>query len=288
MTRKPLLLAFVLLLTLGGCTTKIAYNYAHWWANWAVDDYIALNREQKTFFKQQFRSLHQWHRQTQLPLYADFLNQFRSLLSSDISADTLHQQALKAQALVDNSKQQVAAPLAELLASLTEKQTEALVATLAKETESRLKKSRKKTIEKRRKQQQKSMAKFARKWLGSLNKGQRKDIESWSQATHLTAEQDAHQQQLWQQKFTAALDHNNPGDIKAFLERYLLDDQELWQEDYRKKIRHNQKITRELLADLLNSRSDKQRRHLDRKLTALAKDFSQLAVKVATAKPVAN
>ncbi|UTW46282.1 hypothetical protein KFE80_05185 [bacterium SCSIO 12696] len=277
MAKSRLLLIVALLLLVGGCTTKIAYNYAHWWANWAVDDYIDLDQDQKAFFKKEFRQLHRWHRQTQLPLYVDFLQRLRTELSEpEITPELIHQQALATQQLMENSKQRANTPLAELLVSLSSEQSDKLLVTLKKETQKYLKKNTFKSDKKRFKARQKSMERFTKKWLGPLSKQQKQRISSWVTDVRPMAELDANQQTLWQEKFAVALASGQQSDIKQFLDDYLLDDESLWTPEYRQHTEHNRKITRELLADLLNSRSDKQKRHLDKKLKRLIKDFQEL------------
>ncbi|MGS2722544.1 DUF6279 family lipoprotein [Porticoccus sp. GXU_MW_L64] len=287
--RAGFVLLLLILLSSAGCTTKIAYNYAHWWANWTVDDYIDLNREQKAFFKSEFRQLHQWHRQTQLPLYVSFLKQTQAQLSApSVSAETLHQQILATQSLLENSKQQATAPLAELLESLSAKQRDKLLATLQKETAKYRKKNTYKNDDKRHKVQQKSMGRFVKKWLGPLSKQQKQRIQEWSVQTRPMAELDAGQQQLWQEKFSSAIASEQADAIKLFLDDYLLDDESLWTAEYRQNVEYNRSLIRELLIDLLNNRSDKQRRHLDKKLQRLIEDFQQLGNKVSMRQPTPN
>ncbi|MDM3869991.1 DUF6279 family lipoprotein [Porticoccus sp. W117] len=267
----------LMLLVTAGCTTKIAYNYAHWWANWAVDDYIDLDREQKAFFKSEFRQLHQWHRETQLPLYVEFLEQLRTTLSEQqLTADSIHKQALATQQLMEHSKKKVTPALAQLLSSLSAKQADKLLKTLARETEKYLEENTYKTEEKRHKARRKAMTRFIKKWIGPLSREQKQLIEEWAQAMHPMAQLDADQQMLWQQKFADALAGAQQADIQIFLDRYLLDDESLWQAEYREQTEKNRRATRQLLANLLNSRSDKQRRKLDKKLNNLIEDFTQL------------
>ena len=289
MAKKYLPLALVLLLLTGSCTTKIAYNYAHWWANWAVDDYIDLNREQKAFFKREFRQLHQWHRQTQLPIYTTYLQQLQTALSAEtVTPEMLHQQAIEMQGLIDNSKREVVPALAQLLASLSAKQRSGLLQNLQTETEKYQKKNTHKTPEKSLKARQKSMGKFVKNWLGPLTKNQKEQIQQWSQQVQSTLDMDVRQQQLWQQKFSVALGASEQEEIATFLDRYLLDDSSLWQQDYRLRVTENRRLTRELLSNLLNSRTNKQRRKLNKKLHNLAEDFQQLAGKTATRQALAN
>jgi hypothetical protein len=79
------------LLALGGllaaCSAvKIAYNQAPELAYLYLDSYVDFNGAQTLRAKQELAKLHQWHRQTQLPAYADSLQKFRQQLAGDIDA----------------------------------------------------------------------------------------------------------------------------------------------------------------------------------------------------------
>lgn len=57
------------LLLLNGCAVRMLYNWLDWAIVWKLDDYFALNRQQKAVLDQQVESLLQWHRYQALPDY---------------------------------------------------------------------------------------------------------------------------------------------------------------------------------------------------------------------------
>ena len=118
-------LPFLFLLLTGCSTVEITYNLAGWWIKWSIRDYVSLEQEQRGPLKQYIKDIHQWHRQTQLPLYADFLQQVQQTLNhSEVSPQELRQFAIDAQTLLEPTQAHAAIPLTRLLKSLTDEQTD--------------------------------------------------------------------------------------------------------------------------------------------------------------------
>lgn len=63
---------------------KLAYNQAPQLAYFYLDGYVDFDSAQSLKMKEELHKLHDWHRQTQLPGYADALQQLRQQLASDI------------------------------------------------------------------------------------------------------------------------------------------------------------------------------------------------------------
>ncbi len=112
-------LALLLTSLVSGCSfVQMAYNQlpelTYWWA----DSYLDLTDAQSVGLRQHLRALQDWHRQAELPLYAQTLTQLATLAPGDITApqvcqvvDTLRP---RLQALAD----QAAPGLATLASSL--------------------------------------------------------------------------------------------------------------------------------------------------------------------------
>lgn len=83
--RIPRLMIITLLaVTIASCAlVKTVYNNApevmHWW----LDDYFDFTQIQDAKLKPALHALHDWHRQTQLPLYIDMLEKIKSDISKE-------------------------------------------------------------------------------------------------------------------------------------------------------------------------------------------------------------
>ena len=68
---------------LQGCGATFVYNNLSMISPWYVDDYIDLNNDQDTLYHKHLATLHQWHRQHELPEYRRLLSELKSHLDRD-------------------------------------------------------------------------------------------------------------------------------------------------------------------------------------------------------------
>jgi len=87
--RKPIIgVLAVLLLVVGvqACSVvKIAYNQAIELSFWQLDGYFDFNDTQKLRVREELAKLHQWHRQTQLPVYIEALQRWQVWLPGEVT-----------------------------------------------------------------------------------------------------------------------------------------------------------------------------------------------------------
>ena len=77
-----------LLIMLGGCSmVRLGYDQADFVARWWLDRHLDLNAEQTRWIKPELQSLHAWHRQTQLPNYADIVATVARQSQTDITPE---------------------------------------------------------------------------------------------------------------------------------------------------------------------------------------------------------
>ncbi|MEM7078111.1 MAG: DUF6279 family lipoprotein [Pseudomonadota bacterium] len=65
--------SLALLWLLSGCSVKLAYNNLDRLVRWQVGEYVTLEAEQKAYLRRELDAILEWHRRTQLPLYAAYL-----------------------------------------------------------------------------------------------------------------------------------------------------------------------------------------------------------------------
>ena len=87
---KPALFCAVLGALLTGCSAlTLTYTYAQRLLLWKVDRYFQLSDEQDKLVKARLADLHTWHRQTELPRYAEFLRQVQDRWRDGVSAEEI-------------------------------------------------------------------------------------------------------------------------------------------------------------------------------------------------------
>ena len=114
------LLAVVVLVGLGalsGCSAvRLAYNQAPELAYWMLDDYADFNGAQSLQLKADLVQFQTWHRQTQLPAYAQTLQQLQQQMPGDLTAAQVCSVAGEARARLKAALNQ-AEPAASALAA---------------------------------------------------------------------------------------------------------------------------------------------------------------------------
>jgi|GEM_PF-5595766 len=78
---KKILLAAAFAVSLSACSVlKVGYSLAPTLINWQLSGYVTLDEQQHAILDQHVNRLHEWHRNSQLPLYADFLDRLNNRL----------------------------------------------------------------------------------------------------------------------------------------------------------------------------------------------------------------
>jgi hypothetical protein len=82
------LLLIAVLIVLGGCSmVRLGYDQADFVARWWLDRHLDLNAEQTRWIKPELQMFHAWHRQTQLPNYADIVATVARQSQADITPE---------------------------------------------------------------------------------------------------------------------------------------------------------------------------------------------------------
>lgn len=81
--RKPSSWSLLLLcLLLAGCSTRVVYYWLDVAIVWQLDDYFSLDRGQKRLLDNEVKGLMAWHRQREVPRYADDLDALAKAVAS--------------------------------------------------------------------------------------------------------------------------------------------------------------------------------------------------------------
>jgi hypothetical protein len=79
--------AAMLVIGLQGCgALRLAYNQSPLATYWYLDGYLDFNSAQRPLVKAALDDIQQWHRQTQLPLYIETLEELQQQMPKDMSA----------------------------------------------------------------------------------------------------------------------------------------------------------------------------------------------------------
>jgi hypothetical protein len=190
MRTTQLIVIFLLAITIVSCSlVKTAYNNApeamHWW----LDDYFDFTATQNKKLKPALHALHDWHRQTQLPLYVELLQNIQSDLSKEtIEASAVCENMQTMQDMMQNIQLETTATVVEIAPLLSNQQ----LSYFQKKLEKRTLKWKSEWLQETREEQievrlEKTID-FAEKVYGNLNKTQKNMLKEKLLASNFKAE----------------------------------------------------------------------------------------------------
>lgn len=170
----------VLLVLMSGCSVKLLYNNADRLIRWEVSDFVDFNKEQRAYFDGQLAHVLYWHRQTQLPMYAELFASMPQRSLEGITTDEFAALALTAEGW-GGAIEERALPLAtQILLSLSAKQQQQLPGRLAKANAEFLEDELDKTLAQDQQRWRKAVVKGFRRFIGRLTSEQREYVQAMS------------------------------------------------------------------------------------------------------------
>jgi hypothetical protein len=128
------IIILVCALFLGGCSATFAYNNVSWLIYWYLDDYVELNNKQEDMFDEMLEGWMRWHKQEELPLYQQQLEDIISQIKSNsIDAQSISLHRERARQHWVRARTHVASDLVTLGSTLSSEQVVYLFASLDKE-----------------------------------------------------------------------------------------------------------------------------------------------------------
>ncbi|WP_370979761.1 DUF6279 family lipoprotein [Agaribacterium sp. ZY112] len=276
---KKLLLATSLSLSLTSCSVKMSYQFLDEALGWQLGRYVDLDRDQNKLAKQFIDDFHLWHRHTQLPLYADYLDQLKVGLNDQVvTAKYLHDESNVMQDLLDQSMMKLLPEITEIANSLNDKQVEEVVERLTKERKEYKEDYIDASRSELKKRRLRDMKRYFDPFFGRFTKTQKKLFDDWEAQLEPYEELMPVQQLNWQKDFLHAMTfRGQPEKLQAELKQLMLYRTDNWDSELQRRLDYNQDITFEMLAKLFNSRNEKQKARLAKKFDQYAEDLRELA-----------
>lgn len=113
----------LLLVLLAGCSSvQTGYRNAPTLLYWWLDSYVDFNTAQEPLVRESLATLHAWHRQQELPAYADLLGRMQQLAGGPVSPELVCTFTQQVRGHLQRLAGQSAAGLARLVPTLEEEQ----------------------------------------------------------------------------------------------------------------------------------------------------------------------
>lgn len=276
-------LAVCCVVLLAACSSRrLAYDHLDTLLRWWISDYVSLTAAQKQALDAELAPLWNWHRGTQLPLYAAELRRL---------ADEVQAGPLSAQQIADAGKrldqhwqtlqERVLPAYARLNAQLDDAQVEELVRHIGEHIDKRAARRSKRTPAERDQKLAEDMDKLLRDWIGKPDQQQRELVRQWAAQT--PPRPDAQLQHALLDRYAALLASRRRDGFEQRLRDFLTTEDARGESDPAELAR--ERLWRQLLVDLSASLTPQQRDALRQHLLEYAEDCEALAGEKVEAAP---
>ena len=268
----------VIALLIGSCTVKATYNRLDWVLGNYLERYVELTSAQQAELKQQLAETLTWHRTTQLPVYATWLESVKQDVQHDLTEAQVDQHSLELLLYWRVLMMRFADDMATLLPTLSPQQRTELFASFADknaEFEDRY-------VKVSRKQQRDNYAERLQdsfeSWLGSLSQQQQQLIETAALELQPIAPQSLQTRLRWQQQLKRVLEtQQDAASTRAAMQMLFVNSASLRSVTYNHMLEHNRQVIACLIVDMADTLSDSQRQYLNGRIDKYIKLFNELA-----------
>ncbi|WP_370137007.1 DUF6279 family lipoprotein [Alteromonas sp.] len=263
--RSLLVVVFIIFLT--SCSSKLAYNNLDWWVYWYMDDYIELKDEQEEKFDAHLQNWLSWHKKSELTRYKAQLEDIRKQIQNDtLNSSIVYNNLELARSHWERVRDEVSPELAAIAKTLDDEQVVTLFAALEKDNKEE-EEERQEALEKSEAQRLKDRIERIEdtisERIGRLSGEQKQIVSTYAQQFISTGDawleyrrniQNAarklfvtrRQNEQFEEELVALM--QNPDDYKS--------------EVYKQSSAHNMTVTDTLLAEIISTLSEKQRKTL--------------------------
>lgn len=278
-TLRPVFI-FVLCLTLAvaACSRiDLAYRNLDVLVPWSLNDYLNMNRQQKTWLDERLKQHLAWHCRTQLPGYLEWLDQIRQMIVTDqVTDQALRQRTAEARQAVGRVAEAITPSATELLRDMSDEQVSQMRQAFRDDIRERQANYVETPLPKQINDRAKRMEKRLEPWLGELNAPQRLRVLTWSQALGDQNRQWIANRAHWQKQLMLVMAQRDTPAFEPRIAQLLQRKESLWSPEYRIAFQNSEQQARSLLVDLMKQSTPGQRQFLQERLTKVRNDFSEL------------
>jgi hypothetical protein len=263
------------LLFIGGCSsTTFVYNRLDFILPWYLDDYVELDRAQDVFLDEQLRPFLAWHRTEELPRYTLIIDDITRRLDAPLTAQDVAAISLE----FEQAWFRLEARGLEWLLALGERLTDDQVRQFLDELWDKQEEYQKKYLERSDQEYHEdsydSLRDSVQDYLGRLDKPQKELLETASNGLLRSDTTWLRERAAWLQRLEVMM-RREPGWQQAIRDS-VQRRSETVSAEYLELYEHNLAVIHSALAQVLNSRSEKQDQRLRKKLANLREDLQTL------------
>lgn len=268
------------ILLLSGCSSlQFAYNRLDWLISYQLGHFVSWTDSQEELLSQILEQQLRWHRSSQLPIYASWLQNLRTSLNTDtrLTVQDLDSYEADLRAMYSQLVHQLSPAAAKLLSTLNITQIEQFMTALEQRNREFYEERVAISERAQRAYRVKQMLEQIERWLGEVTPRQRQRVESWAATLELSSAETLAFRQHWQKAFRALLQQRQVADFQRQLRDFALAPEALQTSALRLKRQHNLQLFKLLLRDIYGQLNSGQQQYLDNRLQTLSGDFIELA-----------
>ncbi|MDZ7783285.1 MAG: DUF6279 family lipoprotein [Halioglobus sp.] len=263
-----------LALAAGCSSTTFFYNRLDFILPWYIDDYANLNRQQKRHLDELLDPFLQWHRTRELPCYLLVLDEVETTLDRELTAQDIAALSLE----FEKAWQRVEAEALGWAIELGERLSDEQMTEFLAELEERQRELREEYLERDDAEVAEDsydrMADTAEDYLGRLQPEQRGILRTSSERLRRIDADWLAQRRVFLDRLAVVLERE-PGWQSRLRALVAARDEQL-SPGYVAALDHNLALLQETAAKVLNARSERQDRHLRRRLSGVRGDVRKL------------
>jgi len=270
-TKKILLFSLVFLV---GCsTTNFIYNRIDFLFPWYIESYVDLNQEQRQNLNELLEPFFKWHREEELPKYAEIIGDLESILDERIELDSIEAityDVEQAWFRIEDRMLLWAIPMAR---DLSEDQIVEFLQTMQTKTLQSENKYLSRNLQMYQNDNYKRLRKNLRRFIGGMNKDQLDLINAASKEMIRVDGQWINNRKALIENLRLIMKKEDGWELAL---KNITHRDDLVANNYRKTYSHNIDVTQRLFVEILNSRTEKQDKKLRAQLSRYRNDIEAL------------
>jgi hypothetical protein len=264
---------------LAACSsTRLFYNQADWMMVWYLNSYFTLDDAQEDQLREAVQRNFEWHRQTQLPKYAEYARQLEQDAGGVMTVEVLELRYERMIEFWDDLLTYALPDVSAFFLTLTDEQIEEFIENLEDGNEDLWEEYAGATPEERIERRQKSAVRGFRRGMGRLTDEQKEIIRAYMANMHDVSEYWMESRRQWQQDFKRLIIERPPEpEFSERLVMLMLDPNRTDDSAYRAKVDDNRQVFLSMAVALSETLTDKQRKRFQDRMRKFSRDFDKLA-----------
>ncbi len=266
--------ALIALIFLTGCSsTTFVYNRIDYLLPWYFASYVDLSRDQKQYLDELLIPFFSWHRHEELPRYAEIINSVEGLLDSEVKVENIALITLDVEESWFRLEDGLLLRIIPLAKDLTDEQINNFLQVMQTKTIESENKYLKRNDQAYQKDNYNRLRKNLRRFIGTMSKEQLDLVKIASNNMRRTDTEWIQNRKKLVANLSSILQRKE-GWEKRFIVITHRDD--LVSKNYRDTYAYNIDLTHNLIAAILNTRTEKQDKKLRAQLSKYQADIETL------------